>query len=335
MLQQQTQKAMLTRYNENQKQGHYESFFIRGNHPNKPLAFWFRYTIFSPKDNPQNAIAEIWGIFFDSEKNNHTLIKNEVPLHQCYFNKEKLDVKITNSSLDENKLYGNIRNIIEKTSLQWDLRYSGDQPPLFDLPLNLYNGAFPKAKALVGLPLARFDGSIKVNNKKVNIKNWIGSVNHNWGTKHTDLYAWGQVAGFDNAPNSFLELATAKLKMGPLWTPFLTPIVLRHNNKEYQLNKLSKVFRRATFKYFEWKFEAKSKEVILKGKIQATKKDFICLRYYNPPGGEKYCLNSKLAHCELQVHDLQTNRKDKLIAMNRAAFEILTDKKDHGFHFQA
>jgi hypothetical protein len=48
---------------------------------------------------------------------------------------------------------------------------------------------------------------------------WVGSQNHNWGSKHTDRYSWGQVAGFDAHPESFLEVATARLKLGPLWTP--------------------------------------------------------------------------------------------------------------------
>jgi hypothetical protein len=40
-----------TRYH-NQLRGHYESFFQRANHPTRPLAFWIRYTIFSPTGHP-------------------------------------------------------------------------------------------------------------------------------------------------------------------------------------------------------------------------------------------------------------------------------------------
>ncbi|HOM11273.1 MAG TPA: hypothetical protein PLV81_14115, partial [Spirochaetota bacterium] len=50
--------------------------------------------------------------------------------------------------------------------------------------------------------------------------------------------------------------------------------------------------------------------------------------YYNPPGGIKYCLNTKIASCELQCifGDEQLTLKTK----NRCAFEILTDDADHG-----
>ena len=54
------------------------------------------------------------------------------------------------------------------------------------------------------------------------------------------------------------------------------------------------------------------------------------LKYYNPPGGMKYCLNSKIAGCTLRVTDFATGRTETLRAANRAAFEILTDDTNHG-----
>jgi len=48
--------ANLVQYNPDNK-GHYESFFIRANHPQKPLAFWIRYTIFQPAKNHSNALG--------------------------------------------------------------------------------------------------------------------------------------------------------------------------------------------------------------------------------------------------------------------------------------
>ena len=44
------------RYRTGQAPGHYESYFQRANHPTQSLAFWVRYTIFSPTGRPQDAI---------------------------------------------------------------------------------------------------------------------------------------------------------------------------------------------------------------------------------------------------------------------------------------
>ena len=57
------QRVNHTRFH-GQPDGHYESFFMRANHPARPLAFWIRYTIFSPKNRPENALWRTLGNFF-------------------------------------------------------------------------------------------------------------------------------------------------------------------------------------------------------------------------------------------------------------------------------
>jgi hypothetical protein len=210
------------------------------------------------------------------------------------------------------------------------MTFDGDSLPLLLLPLNLYEGKFPAAKSLVSLPLARFNGALSVNDEKINIANWVGSQNHNWGLRHTDLYAWGQVAGFDSHPNSFLEAATARLKLGPVWTPSITLIVLRHDQKEYALNELAQGIKaHGKFEYFTWEFKSQTRYVEIEGEISASESAFIGLNYYNPAGGNKYCLNSKIAKCKLQFKDKTTGRVETLETKHRAAFEILTNDQSH------
>lgn len=67
----------------------------------------------------------------------------------------------------------------------------------------------------------------------------------------------------------------------------------------------------------------------IEGEIRAPRESFVGLRYFNPPGGVKYCLNSKLAECTLRVTDCATRRTQSLHSAKRAAFEILTDNIDH------
>jgi hypothetical protein len=317
-----------TRYIPGQKTGHYESFFQRANHPNKRFAFWIRYTIFSPEGRPEDGIAELWAVYFDGETGKHVALKSEFPLNKCSFSRNSFDVQISDSILREKECRGRIGN--SKGTIEWNLSYDCNEEPLFDFPESMYYGSLPKAKVLVGYPLSLFNGFIRVNGIRIDIRDWMGSQNHNWGSKHTDNYAWGQVAGFPESPDTFLELATARLKIGPFWIPALTPIVLRHRGIEYKLNRLTKAFRRASFGYFHWDFHAESQEIRLKGRIAAKHDDFVCLRYYNPPGGFKYCLNSKIASCRLEIQAPGEQGKEALVTDHGAAFEILTDADDHG-----
>ena len=43
------------RWRPDDPRGHYESWFCPANHPTEPLAFWIRYTIFSPRGRPEDA----------------------------------------------------------------------------------------------------------------------------------------------------------------------------------------------------------------------------------------------------------------------------------------
>lgn len=318
----------LTRFN-GQTQGHYESFFLRANHPTRPLAFWIRYTLFSPKNHPEKNIGELWATFFNGESNQHTVVKQEYPLAHCLFDTSDFNVQIGTSKLSSSVFQGEVES--KGNKIAWEMMFEGDSSPLLLLPLNLYKGKFPAAKSLVSLPLACFNGTLTVNDEKLNIMGWIGSQNHNWGRRHTDLYAWGQVAGFDSHPNSFLEIATAKLRLGPFWTPPITLLVLRHHQAEYVLTELVQgLMARGKFQYFTWEFKSNTKEVEIKGEISAPDQAFIGLNYYNPPGGNKYCLNSKIAECKLHFKNRITGKTEILETKNRAAFEILTNDHNHG-----
>ena len=312
-----------------QPNGHYESFFLRANHPTRPLAFWIRYTLFSPKNPQERVLGELWCVFFNGETNQHIAAKQEYPLSDCHFDTSSFDVRVGTATLGPGSLQGSIKN--QEHSLAWELTYNGDSPPLLLLPLNLYAGHFPAAKSLVSRPMACFNGSLWVEEEKVDITQWVGSQNHNWGTRHTDLYAWGQVAGFDNYPNSSLEVATARLKLGPLWSPPITLIVLRHQQQEYILTDLIQAIRaQGTFRYFSWDFKSKTASVEIEGQITAPSRAFVGLNYYNPPGGSKHCLNSKIASCTLHLRDRRTGKVETLETKHRAAFEILTSDQTHG-----
>ena len=113
------------------------------------------------------------------------------------------------------------------------------------LRARLVRATLPDAKVVCSRPLASFRGSLTVDGEHVSIDGWIGSQNHNWGMRHTDRYAWGQVAGFDEDPTAFLECSTARLKLGPVWTPRLSLVVLRLGDRELALTASARRFVRA------------------------------------------------------------------------------------------
>ncbi len=308
--------------------GHYESWFCRANHPSRPLAFWIRYTIFSPRGKPGEALGELWAVHFDGEARRITAVKDERPIRVCTFAKSELSARMGDATLDAEALRGEASCAGHR--LAWSLRYTSPEPPLFLLDRSLYAAPLPKAKALVGSPHAIYEGTLEVDGEKIPIDGWIGSQNHNWGEKHTDRYAWGQVAGFDDAPDAFLEVATAQVRLGPVMTPPLTVLVLRLDGEELAFNTIARATRaKARYDFFQWHFETGDHDTRVEGSIAAATSDFVGLPYYDPPGGTKTCLNSKIARCDLTVR-VRGRPLRTLSSRNRAAFEILTTDQGHG-----
>jgi len=302
-------------------QGHYESFFVRGNHPSAPLAFWIRYTLLVPAARPDAAVAELWAIVSDGERGQIVAVKETHPLGSAALARDRFSLRVGAASFEHGSLRGSART--EKHRVAWALDYDATEPPLLLLPEKLYEGSFPKAKSLVSAPLARFRGALDVDGRVIELDGWSGSQNHNWGARHTDRYAWGQVAGFDDEPRAFLECATAQLKLGPLWTPAMTLVVLRIGERTIRLNELTTAARAKSERTgFTWTFDSATREARVAGKLFAARERFVALRYDDPEGRDKICLNSKLAGCELRVQ-LAGEPERALHSVHGAAFEIL------------
>lgn len=317
-----------TRYVAGSQRGAYESWFQRANHPSRPLAFWIRYTIFAPRGRARDAIGELWAVWFDGEKREVVAVKEEHPISACSFSGQGLDATIAQARLDAAGLEGVAA--LGGQSISWSLAYASSAAPLLLLPERLYKGSLPKAKVLVGAPLARYDGHLVVNGARIVIDGWVGSQNHNWGAEHTARYAWGQVAGFDDAPDAFLEVSTARVRIGPVLTPRLTALVLRLDGEELRFTSIPRALRaRGRYAPFTWSFETGDARSRVSGTISAPAWSFVALPYRDPPGATKTCLNSKLARCELRVEHTGMPART-LHTASRAAFELLSNDPPPG-----
>ena len=311
------------RFDPARPRGHYESYFQRANHPQRPLGFWIRYTLFRARRRAAEPVGEIWAVFFDGERERVVATKEVFRFSRCHFDAERLGVRVGDSQLDDGGLSGSCR--LGDHAIRWDLRYRDAGPPLLLLPEAFYDRGFPKAKAVVGGPNARFSGALAVDGQTVQVDDWPGSQNHNWGSQHTDAYAWGQVVGFDEAPDAFFECSTARVKVGPLYTPWMTVLVLRLDGEQLHLNRLGCALRsRSHYAPFRWIIDATCDGTRVFGEISAPSSSFVALPYDNPPGGTKVCLNSKIGRCALTVHR-PGHPPRHLHAAHRAAFELISD----------
>ena len=165
-----------------------------------------------------------------------------------------------------------------------------------------YKAKFPTAKTMVRHPLARFDGSLELDDARLDVDGWTGSVNHNWGRRHTPAYAFGQVCGFDDAPESSLEIVTAHAAVGPISLPAATLFVLRHDGREIAVrSSWPPATPAASTGRSAGRSARASRASRWTERSVRESGDVIGLTYTDTDGESKYCYNSALATCRIRL----------------------------------
>ncbi|MBB2993171.1 hypothetical protein FHR72_004678 [Mycolicibacterium iranicum] len=299
------------------KAPYYESRFLRANDPEARRAVWLRETLLLPVGG--DPVAEVWVMLFDPS--GHRAVKQRYALDDADFADADWTARIATTALDDHAATGTL------PTARWDLTIApAGQEPVRILTDRAYARKFPTAKTMVRHPLARFDGRVEVAGLVVDVDDWIGSVNHNWGTRHTPAYAYGQVCGFDEAPESTLEIVTARAALGSLLLPGVTLFVFRHEGQEFAVRSIrGSLQSHGSYAPFRWTFGARVGEQMIEGEIVAEPADVLGLTYSDTHGGVKHCYNSAIASCRIQLAGKAFERAE--LTSGRAMFEILTDDR--------
>jgi hypothetical protein len=303
---------------------YYESRYIRANHPELPQALWLRETLLLPTTG--DPVADVWVMVFDPDGAGNRALKEPYPIDAAVYEYDNWTARIGATSIDDRSAQGVVTG--GNRSARWDLRITpGHEDMVRLLTDRAYQARIPTAKTTVRHPLAEFDGVVELDDARLVLDGWTGSVNHNWGTRHTPAYAFGQVCGFDDAPDSSLEIVTARAAIGPVLTPAATLFVFRHSGQEFAVRSiLGSLQTHGRYQPFSWAFGARVRDQTIEGEIVAEPADVIGLTYTDTDGGSKFCYNSAIATCRMQVAGKVFERRE-LVATRRVMFEILTDTR--------
>jgi len=106
-------------------------------------------------------------------------------------------------------------------SARWDLAITGEQSPLRPLrPAVLYRAPLPRTKLEATVPDGQVAGLLEIDGRKVTVSGWRGTAGHNWGSEHADSWVWLHAADFGAAPEAWLELVLARIRVGPARSPW-------------------------------------------------------------------------------------------------------------------
>ena len=124
-----------------------------------------------------------------------------------------------------------------------------------------------------------------------------------------------------------MEIVTARAAVGPVSLPSATLFVFRHAGREFAVRSIwGSLQTHGRYQPFSWAFGASARDQMIAGEIVVEPADVIGLTYTDTDGGSKYCYNSAIATCRIQVAGKAFERRE-LMATRRAMFKILTDTR--------
>ena len=188
----------------------YESWFVSARDPAAPRALWIRHTRLRPSGpaaaGPES--AALWCTVLDHGRSGQPVVIKEV-----------LGAFPPGAAAGPGRFAG--AAAMAGQNARWDLAITGAGPPLRPLrPAVLYRAPLPRTKLEVSVPDGLVTGVLEVDGRHVEVDRWRGTVGHNWGTEHADRWVWLHAAGFDAAPDSWLDLVLARIKVGPVRSPW-------------------------------------------------------------------------------------------------------------------
>ncbi|MBX7196084.1 MAG: hypothetical protein K1X94_28775 [Sandaracinaceae bacterium] len=300
----------------------FEAWILRAHHPHEPRSVWIRYAVHAPGVFDER-IGELRAVVFDGTTGLHRAVRSEVPLARVALGASGLHVTIGEASLEDGRAHGHTHH--GPSSIRWHLTWDGGHAPLSLLSPRLEHAPVPRMKAVSARPLVTFRGTLELDGHALHVDGWQGSQAHRWGHRHADAHAWGEVAGFDDAPDVFLEAASAQLAFGPTHTPALSVLVLREGERETLLHGVATALRsRARFAPFSWELVCRGRDVRVTARLEAPRERFVALREPEPEADRevKIALLSQLATCTLEI-ERRGEPTRTYETRNRAALELL------------
>ncbi len=289
---------------------HVESWFLRANHATRPQALWLKATLSVPIVG--QPVAEAWFVWFDRDAGQRRAGRATVPLGERELATDVLEIEVAGCHLRLQRDSGAGRGqlISGDGSLAWDLTWQA-VPGALGTPMYvqshpwLLEGPIPRSKTVTPLPALLVTGTVTVDGAACPIDRWVGSLGHNWGKDQPWALAWAQCVfpDADGTPHCFVEGFSAKLKMGPIFTPWISALIVRRGEREWRFDKLVDLWRQdSRIDDLGWVLRIRGGDGEALLTLRAQQSDIVCLSYPNPDGEQACCLNSKLASAQLRVN---------------------------------
>ena len=322
------------RWSGEHRAGHTESWFLKANEPSGQRAIWLKWTLFQsaragrgePGSARQgSAIAETWAVAF-TRGGPQVAVKSSAPATSARISATELDVRMDASRLTPRIARGTTDSGGRVIAV--DLSIDARGGPFAAYSDGLMNGRFPTQKVASPLADARISGIARVDGVVWTLEGWPGMVGHNWGPRHTPLYAWVHCNAWNEDVDLVVECMSGRSRVGPLLAPLGTIATVRVGAADLRMNTLASIARnRATVSPHRYTLRAYGDGASLEGEVIGDPSHTVGLYYPNPDGPPTHCLNTKLARA---TFELRTAAGVTRATSDACALEVGTLDPTHG-----
>lgn len=347
--------------------GGYESFYLRACRPGGGLGIWVRYTVHRrPGHRPTGSL---WFTLFDADAAGPTAAKVTVPDPAAG---DGDWIRIAGAHLRDGVAVGRItaggtggqrgagrpggqitaggqrgagqpvdRRAQLGTEVSWDLRFSGE-PALRHLPRGwMYRAPLPRTKPISLHPAARFDGTVTVDGRVVELDGWPGMVGHNWGSQHAQRWIWLHGMALDrggdgdrDGDGTWLDVVLGRIVVAGRTTPWIASGAVSVDGERLALGGPHRTRTTVVDEAPDrLDFTLPGRGVLVSGQVHAPRERFVGWVYADPDGSEHHTVNCSVADLTLTV--ARGGRPPlTLSAAGTAAYELGMREHDHGVPIQ-
>jgi hypothetical protein len=307
----------------------YESYYLRATRPGGGLGVWIRYTVHRrPGHVPTGSL---WFTLFDAEAPVPVAAKHTEPGPQAGGGDW---IRIGDAAMRSGTAAGAVA-VPGGADVTWELTFTGE-PLLAHLPRPwMYRTPLPKTKPVSIHPVARFDGAVTVDGRRIELDGWPGMVGHNWGTQHAERWVWLHGMDFEAyGDDTWLDIVLGRLRIAGRTTPWVASGAVSVAGERFALGGPARA--RATkvdATPGRLAFTLPGRDVTVTGTASAPRERFVGWVYADPDGSEHHTVNCSIADLELTVAG-EGRPPSALFCRGLAAYELGMREHDHGMTIQ-
>lgn len=281
---------------------HFEAYEVALLDPDRSRAWWLRYTVDAPLDG--EPYSTLWGAHFSEDRpGDRFALRTEFPVNSFAQQSDGFHIRVSKGELMDGGAKGGLRNPKDPSeSLRWNVRFRGHDDPVRVYPKKrMYKRAWPPARVLAPMPLARASGIVEVGEQRYRIDDGLAHQSHSWGTRHFDAWAWGLATRFREDPHAYVYGLWGVPRVGGRQ---LTAIHYRHpSGRHLTFDEVTSHQKEegAEARPGVWTFEAKGGRHTISGRFSASLQKTVGVTLDDPEGTHRYVHHCGVADATLEI----------------------------------